>query len=384
MLGIKHRGLDGWEVWLPAVVLLTETPPVSSDELNSNDGANSTAQSTETSPQATCLPVGKKADEIIPAMDGEIIPAMDDEIIPAMDEEIIPAMDEEITPAMDEEIIPAMDEEITPAMDEEIIPAMDEEIIPAMDEEITPAMDDEITEGGQIHSESDPNIGANSTANIPRRSTRNYTPQVPAALTANPKIKEVTQTSPIATAKQSRNKTTRALVTGTINSNRSETAPVVAATTAKPNRNGPTPALATTNNDKGGAALRRSGRSQPTKRKINDEALLKKRSRQKHVAALIRRKPLYEIPPESQGLPYLNIVSLKDVHPCWNLLEKLRPENGYTIGQNVRMNVKYGPTCGKIIQMCKPPGGEGIQVLIAKIWADHPRRRGLGNVPRES
>jgi hypothetical protein len=269
---------------------------------------------------------------------------------------------------MDEEIIPAMDEEITPAMDEEIIPAMDEEIIPAMDEEITPAMDDEITEGGQIHSESDPNIGANSTANIPRRSTRNYTPQVPAALTANPKIKEVTQTSPIATAKQSRNKTTRALVTATINSNRSETAPVVAATTAKPNRNGPTRALATTNNDKGGAALRRSGRSQPTKRKINDEALLKKRSRQKHVAALIRRKPLYEIPPESQGLPYLNIVSLKDVHPCWNLLEKLRPENGYTIGQNVRMNVKYGPTCGKIIQMCKPPGGEGIQVLIAKIW----------------
>ncbi|OBT77752.1 hypothetical protein VF21_03830 [Pseudogymnoascus sp. 05NY08] len=32
------------------------------------------------------------------------------------------------------------------------------------------------------------------------------------------------------------------------------------------------------------------------------------------------------------------------------------------------MDVKYGPTCGKIIQMRKPPGGEGIQVLIAKIW----------------
>lgn len=76
----------------------------------------------------------------------------------------------------------------------------------------------------------------------------------------------------------------------------------------------------------------------------------------------------YEVPSESKGLPYLNIVSLKSMHPRWNLLEKLRPENGYTIGQNVRMDVKDGPTCGKIIQMRKPLRGEGIQVLIAKLW----------------
>ncbi|KFY73271.1 hypothetical protein V499_06613 [Pseudogymnoascus sp. VKM F-103] len=152
MLGIKHRrGLDGWEVWLPAVVLLTETPPVSPDKLDSNDGANSTAQSTETSPQATCLAVGEKADEIIPAMDDGITAAIDDEIIPAVDDEIIPAMDEEITLAMDEEI----------------------------------------TEGVQIQNESDSNISGNSTANLTRRSTRNYAPQVPAALTANPPKKRL-------------------------------------------------------------------------------------------------------------------------------------------------------------------------------------------------
>ncbi|OBT87062.1 hypothetical protein VE02_05044 [Pseudogymnoascus sp. 03VT05] len=170
------------------------------------------------------------------------------------------------------------------------------------------------------------------------------------------------------TTRQNGNKSTRALVSATIESNGSEIAPVVvAAATAKLNGNGPTLALETTDDDKGGAALRRSGRGQPTKRKIDDEALLKKRSRRKHVDP-IRRKPLYEIPPESQGLPHLNIVSLKDVHPCWNLLEQLRPENGYTIGQNVRIDVPDGPTCGKIIQMRKLPGEEGIQVLIAKIW----------------
>ncbi|OBT77718.1 hypothetical protein VF21_03829 [Pseudogymnoascus sp. 05NY08] len=257
------------------------TSPVSSDELDSDDDASSTVQSIENNTLATCLRVGEKAGEIIQAMDDEIIQAMNDEITPAVDDGIIPAVD------------------------------------------------DEITEGGQIQDESDSNISANSTANTPRGSTTNHTPQVPAALTTDPKIKEVTWASPIATAaKQSRNKTTRALVTATVESNGSETAPVVvAATAAERNRNGNTPELETTDNEKGGTALRRSGRNQPTKRKINDEALLIKRSRQKQVD-LIRRKPLYEIPPESQGLPYLNIVSLKDVHPCWDLLEKLRPENG--------------------------------------------------------
>ncbi|KFZ10701.1 hypothetical protein V502_07975 [Pseudogymnoascus sp. VKM F-4520 (FW-2644)] len=303
MIGIKYNGINGWEVLSPAVVLLTGTAPVSSGSLNSNVGANFTAQGNENSPPTTRLPIGDKAIEPV-----------------------------------------------------------------SSEEDIRLAMDDEAGNDWAIQDESDSNIGNNSAVDVTAESDGDETTQAPAATTAKSNGNETTQ-GPAATDK------------GT-----------------------PEPIHDT--------ALRRSRRNDSTmKRKIDDEQTLQKRPRQKNVPAKdhdisavlpsgalvpledarlriaaaeaskssatalakIRNEVLFDVPPDFQGLSHPKILPFSPNQPDWDELEIVDtcPENGYTVGQNVRVRVPDGPPRGKIIQI-RTESGKCTQVLIAKIW-ERPR-----------
>ncbi|PQE16462.1 sentrin-specific protease protein [Rutstroemia sp. NJR-2017a WRK4] len=83
--------------------------------------------------------------------------------------------------------------------------------------------------------------------------------------------------------------------------------------------------------------------------------------------------PLFHIPPESQGLPHLNVQLLKrrkKSEDDWGKLEKLQScaEHSVSVGDSVGLYVESGPARGKILQIRKSTGDEHVQVLVALIW----------------